>query len=368
MGLGRLKTMDKKQRLTGVDLLRGIAVFAVASVHVGDPHNTSTTFWAQEFQSFCGFAVPFFLAASFYFAINKLYTSKSHYSLGLRAKRLLLPYAFWSLIYLLVRSVKFLILHQHDELNKLYADPIALVFFGGAAIPLYFLPLLFIGSSLIIVAEYLLKKQVKLIVIFSLFILSVILYQLNIVSGNSFQLLPHIAFQNFLPDGNKTPVVRILLVELSWIVRCMPYIFMAMLLNYCFLKIEVLQVKNQFMTVGSFVIFIIFNTVSQSFLPGAITEICIAYSSLLFALSISNFLKENIVIKNLGQCSFGIYLIHYVFVQVLVSVAGKIYPSFLEQKSILYILIFATPAFFLGWIATYFLSKKRWSAKLMFGA
>ena len=360
--------MDKKQRLMGVDLFRGIAIFAVCSVHLEDPHNKSITFWAQEFHSFCGFAVPFFLAASFYFTIDKLYTSKNHYSLRSRAKRLLIPYAFWSIFYLLARSVKFLILHQHNELHKLYADPVALFFLGGAAIPLYFLPLLFVGSSLIIVAEYIVKKHIGLTIIVPLFISSLIFYHLNLVSGNEFHLGSYAAFQHLLPDANKISVVRILLVGLSWLIRCMPYILMAVILSQSFWGIKVLQVQNKYTTLGLFLLFFAFNTVGKSFLPEAIAEVAVAYSSLLLALSLSSILKESLVIKNLGQCSFGIYLIHYVFVQAFVAIAGKIYPSFLEQRSILYVLVFTVPAFLLSWIATYFLSKRKGLTKLMFGA
>ena len=76
-------------------------------------------------------------------------------------------------------------------------------------------------------------------------ILSLGIYELLLVSGNAFKLGPNIAFQALLasiyPEGNQNPLIRLLLVELSWIIRCLPYIFIAMLLNYPSLRESVIK-------------------------------------------------------------------------------------------------------------------------------
>ena len=363
--------MIKRQRLTGVDLFRGIAAYAVAVLHSGDETTATVVhYWAAEVRQFCGFAVPFFLATSFYLIINKLYINETSYSLKPRIKRIVIPYLLWTIVYLVFRSVKFLISNKPEELKKLFSDPISIIFFGGAEVQLYFLPILFIGTILVVFAQYLLKKSIKVEIILLLFILSLIIYEELIVSGNSFELGPNSAFQSLLssiwPDGNKNSLVRILLVELSWMLRCLPYMFMAMLLNYFFIKIKNpnFNIKS---TIILLAIFLFINTFDQSFIPHAVKEVIVAYCALLFAISLSSDLKENRIVASLGLCSFGIYLMHYLVIQNFRFLASRIYPDALGEVSVISQLTLATLGFTISWIATSFLLRKKLISKLMFG-
>ncbi|WP_319421880.1 hypothetical protein [Pleurocapsa sp. FMAR1] len=65
--------MNKASRFVGIDLCRGLAAFAVILLHSGDETwGIPITEQARQFRYLFYFAVPFFLAASFYFSTKKL--------------------------------------------------------------------------------------------------------------------------------------------------------------------------------------------------------------------------------------------------------------------------------------------------------
>ncbi len=60
--------MEKKSRLLGIDLCRGLAAFVVVVVHSGDETwGVPVRYWALQFRLLFYFAVPFFLTVSFFF-------------------------------------------------------------------------------------------------------------------------------------------------------------------------------------------------------------------------------------------------------------------------------------------------------------
>ena len=83
--------MKRQQRLIGIDLFRGLAVLAVAILHVVEGGSIDSISGWRQITDFALFAVPFFLALSFYLAIEKLYLSPQPYPLGARLTRLLVP-------------------------------------------------------------------------------------------------------------------------------------------------------------------------------------------------------------------------------------------------------------------------------------
>ena len=96
------------QRLFGVDLLRGIAAYAVVFVHSGDetlglPISQNAIALRMDFY----FAVPFFLATSFYFLTSRNDIDISKRFWCSRVERILISYAVWSLIYVAFRSFFF---------------------------------------------------------------------------------------------------------------------------------------------------------------------------------------------------------------------------------------------------------------------
>jgi Acyltransferase family len=248
-----------KFRFLGIDCFRGLAAFAVVMIHAGgeiiysESGSLQPDLWVKTLIQACQFAVPFFLATSFYFMVGKLLKAPDQFSqtvfLSTRVTRLLIPYLLWSLIYLAFRAVK--AIQQPEGLAQLFQDPIFLIFFGGAGIHLYFLPLLFTGSLVIPLLHRfafshapfgLSLRQLKVSSL--LLVLCLGLYEWMFLSGNFFNLGANclaspqgcsVAFQSMIHGStilSGNPLLRWLGTELAWIVRGCLYIFAsAVLLN-----------------------------------------------------------------------------------------------------------------------------------------
>ena len=356
--------MNKPTRFVGIDLCRGLAAFAVIIVHSGDETwGIPIDQQAIEFRYLFYFAVPFFLAASFYFATKKSPLNISVSFWQKKFKRIIVPYFLWSAFYIISKSTIFLITNDSEQISQLLSDPLAIIFFGAASYHLYFLPLLVSGSLLLYLANYFTRKQKSLILICLFSIFSLVIYQLLLLSNNSFDLGSYTAFPSLL---NLIPaeswfhsIWRIILVNLAWILRCLPYFFIAALINQLFRKINSRWLYQKQLTVLLLVIFLLVNIMGKNFLPAAITEIAIAYSLLLFGLSISKSLKDNNLIINLGLCSFGIYLIHPFIKSGVEIFLIKLVPALTQSVSITSMLLYSISSFLVSWIAIAFLLKHK---------
>ncbi|HEY5813503.1 MAG TPA: acyltransferase [Terrimicrobiaceae bacterium] len=92
------------------------------------------------------FTVPFFWTIALYFFIRKIKKSPELNFRDLNFERLILPYFAWTVIYLLLRLVKYRS-HMGDFEP---GSPIEIAFYGGATLHLYFLPFLLLCEALII--------------------------------------------------------------------------------------------------------------------------------------------------------------------------------------------------------------------------
>jgi peptidoglycan/LPS O-acetylase OafA/YrhL len=363
--------MERQARLNGIDLIRGISAFAVAILHAGDETNSiNVDYWATELREFCGFVVPFFLITSFYLLISKFASTGKSYPINLRIKRLLIPYTIWSVIYLVVRSVKFLIVNEPEDFKKI-GDITSVIFFGAASVQLYFIPLLFTGTFLLIFAEKLVKLQVPLYHSLCVFIISLGGYQYLLSSNNYFKLGPNTAFDGLvsvlMPSANNNQFIRVILVLVAWLIRCAPYVFAALVINYAPIKIASARL-NRLIAVISLGIFLFISFLGSDNLPQSIYEIARAVCLLIFAIYISHDLPSSPIIKSVGLCSFGIYLMHYMVIQVLRVPIGKLYPDLINYVSVPTQLMFALLGFGISWLATTLLMKRKQFSKLMFGA
>jgi peptidoglycan/LPS O-acetylase OafA/YrhL len=362
----------KGNRFVGIDLMKGIAAYAVVWIHSYGGLSRFSSDWVTIINSFCnGFAVPFFLATSFLFITKKVFfISGTIYWFKLRVKFLLIPYLVWTTIYSIFRIAKYLLTGDTEKFNAFFTDPVSVVVLGGAGVHLYYLPLLISGLiSIFCFEKILLKSNLRIGLLVLLISLSTLIYQLIIISGNGFQLGPNVAFQHLInttiPSFDQNQIVRVLLVIISWSLRCVPYIFTAILLNHPLISKHIFRF-NITSTIIFGLAFIIVNTVSAygiSIFPSFVTELVVAHSSLLFALSLSNQLSENELIVQIGSSSFGIYLIHHLLIDFVRPFVSKIYPS---ATPLVAILLCATTSFLLSWASVFYLSKHRKIKSLLF--
>ena len=350
--------MNTKTRSLGIDLCRGLAAFAVILVHSGDETwGIPIDRQAIEFRYLFNFAVPFFLAASFYFATRKLPLNISISFWRKKIKRIILPYFFWSAFYVISKSSVFLITKNTNSISQLLSDPLAIIFFGGASYHLYFLPLLASGNLLLYLTNYFTRKQESIKLLFLFSILSLIAYQLLLTSNNHrgfTSLLNLISEKSWLYS-----IWRILLVNLAWILRCLPYFFVAVFINQLLKKNKLQWLYQKPVAVLLLAIFLSINIMSKNIFPNAIAEIVVAYSLLLFGISISRSAQDNSLVMSLGICSFGIYLIHP-FIKSLVEVfLIKLVPELTQSVSITSMLVYSGSSFLVSWMTIAFLLKHK---------
>ncbi|QYO64301.1 acyltransferase family protein [Leptolyngbya sp. 7M] len=373
----------EKPRLIGIDLISGIAAFAVAILHSGDVTTATTVgFWATQVQRFCGFAVPFFLISSFYLSIDRIYKTGKSPLLKSKFQRLIIPYVFWSLFYIIARLIKLLLLQEPVNIARL-SDPISIIFLGNAGIHLYFIPMLFTGVLFLTVIEKLIIKKVNFFQIVLLFLISLLVDNIVFLTDNSFLLGPYIAFDSLLdtvfPNGNENPFIRVSLVLLAWLIKCLPYIFAAMILNH-------LLAKNHLRSdTGSLLISLaVFLGISYFGFLGIdlnsaiytdhrppFYDIAKSIPLLLFSIHLSFCLHCSTavtsIVKSLGICSFGIYLMHQFLIQVIRLPASEMFPDLVYNVSVSTQLFFAFFSVGVSWLATILLMKRRKLSRLLFG-
>lgn len=365
-------TMNKK-KLLGIEFCRGLSTYAVILVHSGDetwglPTNPS----AIEFRLHFYFAVPFFLAAAFYFMTAKSGIAYSSKFWRARVERILIPYAIWSVIFLVSRVIIFTLTNKSDRMQQLLQDPLSIVFFGGASYHLYFLTLLFAGTSLVLLIPFLERLKISNYGLLLLSVLSIALYHFLEASGNSFQLGINVAFQSLLSplriNAEQHPLLRLILVEIAWIIRCLPYFFVALTLNRLLQKVKLLHTK--FATFLLAILFLCSNMFGSFFLPGALQSVLIAYAMLLFSISLSRYFGENTVdslVTSVGACSFGIYLIHPFVMNNVKYLVCKVLPELTNSISISSMLALSIPCFLISWVVVAYLARNKLTAKYLFG-
>jgi len=356
--------MSKATRLVGIDLCRGLSAFAVILVHSGDETwGIPISNQAIQFRYLFYYAVPFFLAAFFFFSMKKLPLALDGKFWQKKLRRIVIPYLLWSGFYVVSKTVMFSLTQDTQQIQKLLSDPVAIIFCGGASYHLYFIPLLLAGTFLLYLTNYLSIRENSLLLLATLSISSIVTYQLLIISNNDFNIDSYTAFPQLLQLLSANNILyqgwRVLLVNLAWAVRCLPYFFMALLINKFSENYEHKWLYQRETVVAIFMFFILIDIAKTEYLPAALSEITIAYSLLIFGIAISQYISHGNIISNLGICSFGIYLIHP-FVKSGVEIALiKLCPQVTQSVSISSILIYSISSFFLSWIVVLFIQKNK---------
>ena len=368
----------KKNRLLGVELCRGISTYAVVLVHSGDQSwGLPIASSAINFRLLFYFAVPFFLAAAFFFMSSK--ASEVHSARFWRSKvdRILIPYILWSSIYFVSRVAIFTLSHKPDRIRQLLEDPLSIVFFGGSSYQLYFLPLLFTGIFLVLLLPFL--WRLKILWIGFLVLFSTILYEAVAISRNEFQLgITSTAFSSLLQDLNvnikQYPIIRFFAVEVSWLIKCGPYFLIAFLFKKLEFSTKISKASLS-VSCGLFVLFVLSDTLGRQYLPSATSEILLAFTMLALGFVLSGRLNPTgsqqnsfcCCISNVGACSFGIYLIHPFVMNVVKPTVGKLLPRLMDSVSLYSMLTLSIPCFLISWLVVFYFSKNKFAGKYLFG-
>lgn len=351
-------------RFIGLDLCRGLAAFAVILVHSGDETwGLPISDRAIQFRYLFYFAVPFFLAASFYLGTRKSPLKISATFWQKKFQRIIVPYLLWSMIYVVLKVVIFSLTNDAEQIQKLLSDPVAIVFFGRASYHLYFIPLLISGTIWLYLANYLNGQQNSVVLLSILSTVSIVGYQTLLIYDGNFALGSYIAFPQILewfsPDSLFYQPWRIILVNLAWIIRCAPYFFLALLSHQLLRRHSCKWLYLKKTSVAIFLLFLLLNIAGERHLPAALYEIAIAYTLLFFGISISRHLPDSSWIANLGLCSFGIYLIHPFVKSAVEILLVKFLPQVTQSVSIGSIVLYSTSSFLISWLVISLMQRNK---------
>jgi peptidoglycan/LPS O-acetylase OafA/YrhL len=356
--------MNTARRIDGIDLFRGIAAFAVVILHSDEVIKVAPQGWLFVLH-FSAFAVPFFLATSFYFLVDKLGNSSQLIKWSDRFSRLLIPYGFWSAVYLLIKIFQFFIKKQPYKIQLLLENWPDLLFLGQSAFHLYFIPLLISGILLVIAGESFFRSRPSLLLSIFLFSIFVSIYSLYLsLDFTHLGWLEEII--NVKIFGFSHDVIIFCIKIFGFFLRCSSYIATALICGRLKFKDRLLDLRFSGFLV-CLILFVAVNIFSGFGLPKALEEILKGYVTLALAFTSSRYIYNNFIISSLGRCSFGIYLMHLVFLQILWSVANKVGFS-LEKPSLVILFLGVFFAYLISWMLTYFLMQRKGISKIMFGA
>jgi peptidoglycan/LPS O-acetylase OafA/YrhL len=348
---------SNKERFAGVDFFRGLGAYAVVILHANPQASVQSPTWLM-LQNLSDFAVPFFLAASFYFTVGKASIRTTPTQWGQRIKRLMLPYLFWSLTYLGFRILRYGLDRNFEEIIDVFKETLVLLILGqaGFAFHLYFVPLLLTGTIMLILMEPQLQKRISSPAIVGLIGISLGCYQiysetvLSIIKSDKAQV---------------HSLIYILAIAIGYLIRCLPYILTSWLLHRVNIQQLLKPETKSYLIPCLGVVFLGINLFGATVFPKALNELTIAYSTLLLALGWSNPLLQHKVIQNMSNCSFGIYLMHLLWIDLIWIIFKRM--DWAAQLSVSMLLAMATLVFLASWGTTNFLIRRQPFARIMFG-
>jgi peptidoglycan/LPS O-acetylase OafA/YrhL len=358
--------MNTARRIDGIDLFRGIAAFAVVILHSDEGIKVAPSGW-PFLLNFSAFAVPFFLATSFYLLIDKLSHSSKLIKWTDRFSRLLIPYAFWSAIYLGIKILQFILKKQPDKIKNLLENWPGLIFLGQSGFHLYFIPLLIAGILVVVMTESFIRSRPSLLLSTCLFVLCIFLYyNFTLVNLSDPSFLGWLEKNIYLQSiGLDAKILIFLLKVLGFFLRCSPYIVIALICDRLMIKDKLLN-SGLFGFLICLILFVFVNAYSPPGFPKILGELLRGYITLALAFTSSIYIENNSVVSNIGRCSFGIYLMHLLFLQILWSFSNKFGLNF-KNPSLVMLVFSVIFTYLTSWLLTHILMRKQEVSKVLFG-
>lgn len=266
-------------RNQSLDLVKMIAAFGVVVIHLA-PSTVSGEIASKFFGIF---AVPFFMLVSLYFFIVRVAKLVSPRFQDLRLDRILVPYLAWSVIYTLMRWLKFSISGDNLEFNI-----VSVVFFGGGAVQLYFLPLLLLFQAMTLAIFFAFRGPKEKLIGLCIFLLAILYGSIGSAGG-------FFGFQAALISG------------LFYIVAAFGF--------YWIQRGFQSRILNLFLGLLIFPLIIIMSFVGQ--LPAWLGPIVgpfagFGVAALAFSLPA---LPESLLSRSILSCSYAVYLAHFGFLE-----------------------------------------------------
>ena len=295
------------QRLAGIEWMRGLAAFGVICIHSGLAVHNRTTTEAGFIRDDFDFVVPFFLTTSFFFAVQAERNGWVSWGNWMKrqGERILVPFVFWSTVYLALHFAKLAVQRQGGEIAGLLADPGGLVLSGGTSVALYFLPLLFMGLALI----HLLSKLFREAPVYILAVGLIVSLGLHEACGRL-----GLVYDGGPVGAGSVPMAPLrLLVGLSEEgIRCAPLVFAVGILHR-YLPSPHNRKAGLFLGAG----LVLLGPLHAVELPLSLMDPVRGLGGFLVGWGLSGLLAPSKIGTMVGLFSFGVYLIHHVFLEGL---------------------------------------------------
>lgn len=331
--------ITNKNRDAGIDFIKGFGILSVVlghttAIYAGNwenPFKEGNIFFNLIGNLVVTYHMPLFILISAYLSAEKKITSFKQFILK-RTKRLLLPYIFFGILYLLIFS------------GELSYSSIALKLFQGDVGHLWFLyALFFIQIVAPIFGQNLIWNVQKRKIVFTISIL-IGLYLTSYVIGKythySFGIHRVSKFLIFYYFGlcfyfNKTEIIKLINQYIVYLVFCFTSLFVIKFFIY---NLDILLLSNNLKNI---------------LYPFFYFALAVSGLTIIFVISDKIKFGNHQLILKLGLFSMGIYLFHQFFIKFIIEYFDKIN----YHNSILLVCTSLTVSILASVIATLLLRK-----------
>lgn len=218
-----------------------------------------------------------------------------------RARRLLIPFVFWSTVYFTLHIVKLVAHHQAGQINEIGRDPAGLILSGGGSVALNFVPLLFAGLVVIQLFAGSWGRRRSWVLVIG-FLVALIFYALW--SHYNFAYHPMFSSPSAAP-------LKLILGLAGHGLRCAPLIFAAALLAR-WLPVPGTRNACPLVVTGGLLVALS----SFGSLPHNAMDLPLGTGAFLIAWGLSGRQWATLA----GLFSFGVYLVHQIFLELIQAI------------------------------------------------